>query len=208
MSCNYYMNGRREIPKEEVVKSIELLKKAGFFENYKQLSAEKTFDTIYELRKKEYREIFEGNYDPEMNLGPIDIAQYDKSKLLFLDLEADVFNGNEVYKFVINRFAELSGGKFNPIDINETWESNGGPIKISFVSDNQLTEFEPKYNNDWLHESVFTVCREKITEKKVRLVYCLGKDGYGYGQAVALMRLTESEQKILENGLNWKFETE
>ena len=49
---------------------------------------------------------------------------------------------------------------------------------------------------------------EKVADKKVRLVYCLGKDGYSYGQAIAIMRLTESEQEILENGLKWKFETE
>ena len=208
MSCNFYMNKEREIPKEEVLKSIEALKKAGFFKNYNNLSAEKTFDTIYELRKKEYSEIFESDYDPKMNLEPIEIAEYDKSKLLFLDLETDVFNGNEVYKFVINRFSELSDGKFKPTELKEVWESNSGPIKVSFVSDNQLTEFEPEYNNDWLHESVFNICRKKIADKNVRLVYCLDNDGYGYGQAIAIMRLTEFEQKVLETELNWKFETE
>jgi hypothetical protein len=202
------MNREREIPKEEVLKSIEVLKKAGFFKNYKNLSAEKIFDTIYELRRKEYSEIFESDYDPKMNLEPIEIAEYDKSKLLFLDLEADVFNGNEVYKFVINRFSELSDGKFKPTELKEVWESNDGPIKVSFVSDNQLTEFEPEYNNDWIHESVFNICRKKIAEKNVRLVYCLDNDGYGYGQVIAIMRLTESEQKVLETELNWKFETE
>lgn len=208
MSCNYYPNGERIIPKEEVINNIRLFKKAGFFKEWKNLSAEVTYDSLYELRKKEYKEIFESDYNPEMNLEPIEIAQYDQSKLLFLDLEADVFNGNEVYKFVINRFSELSDGKFNPTKLNETWESNGGPIKVSFVSDDEITEFEPEYNNDWLHESVFSICRKKIADKKVRLVYCLDEDGYGYGQAIAIMRLTESEQRILENGLKWKFETE
>ena len=208
MSCNFYPNDEQIIPKDEVVKSIGLLKKAGFFKIWKNLSAEETYDSIYELRKKEYKEIFERDYDPEMNLEPIMIAEYDKSKLLFLDLEADVFNGNDVYKLVINRFSELSDGRFNPTEVTEIWESNGGPIKVSFVSDNEITEFEPEYNNDWLHDSVFTICKEKLVEKKVRLVYCLDSDGNGYGQAVAIMRLTKSEQKILENGLNWKFETE
>ena len=207
MSCNFYPNNERIIPKEEVVKNIGLLKKAGFFNDCKKLSAEETYNSIYKLRKKEYKEIFESDYDPEMNLEPIMIAEYDKNKLLFLDLEADVFNGNNVYKFVINRFSELSDGKFNPIELTETWESNDGPIKVSFISDNELTEFEPEYNNDWLHESVFTICKKKLAEKEVPLVYCLGNDGFGYGQAIAIMRLTKSEQKILENGLNWKFET-
>jgi hypothetical protein len=208
MSCNYYPNGERIIPKEEVVNNIGLLKSAGFFKEWESLSANETYDSLYELRKKEYKEIFESDYDPKMNLEPIEIAEYDKSKLLFLDLEADVFNGNNVYKLVINRFSELSDGKFNPTELTETWESNGGPIKVSFISDNKITEFEPEYNNDWLHESVFTICKEKLAEKGVPLVYCLDNDGYGYGQAIAIMRLTKSEQKILENGLNWKFESE
>jgi hypothetical protein len=206
MSCDYNMYREKEISKEEVIKSIGLLKKAGFFENYKNLSATQTFDSIYELRKREFREILESDIDPTMNLGPIEIAEYDRSKLLFMDLEADVFNGNEVYKSVINRFSELSNGQFQPIEIKEVWESDEGPITVSFSSDNQLTEFVPEYNNDWLHESVFEVCRGKVAEKQVRLVYCLGKDGYGYGQAIAIMRLSKSEQIILEKGLNWKFD--
>ena len=206
MSCDYYMYREKEIPKEEVIKSIGLLKKAGFFENYKNLSATQTFDSIYELRKREFREILESDIDPTMNLDPIEIAEYDRSKLLFIDLEADVFNGNEVYKSVINRFSELSNGQFQPIEIKEVWESDEGPITVSFSSDNQLTEFVPEYNNDWLHESVFEVCSGKVAEKQVRLVYCLGKDGYGYGQAIAIMRLSKSEQIILEKGLNWKFD--
>ena len=208
ISCNYYPNGQRIIPKEEVVYNIGLLKKAGFFKQWKNLSSEVTYDSLYELRKQEYKEIFDSDYDPGMNLEPIEIAEYDETKLLFLDLEADVFNGNDVYKLVINRFSEISDGKFNPTELNEIWESNGGPIKVSFISDNEITEFEPEYNSDWLHESVFEICRKKVADKKVRLVYCLGKDGYGYGQAIAIMRLTESEQEILENELKWKFETE
>ena len=43
-----------------------------------------------------------------MDLEAIDLAAYDKKKVLFLDLEADVGKDNDVYVEVIKSYSELS----------------------------------------------------------------------------------------------------
>ena len=197
-----------KISKEEVVDNIEILRSAGFFENYKKMTDLEVFDTIHSLRKKRYSEIFEKPYDPRMDLDAIQLAGYDRTKLLFIDLEADVAMDNNIYVEVIKAFGILSNNQFEPTEIEEKWKSETGPIEVSFKSDSSFIKFKPEYQDDWLHESVFKICQEELERKNIRIADCLSDDGYGYGQAIAIMRLTEKEQKVLEKKLNWKFTSE
>ena len=207
-SCNSKSKDELRITKETVLSNIGILRNAGFFEVYKSMSDMEVYDTIYSIRKKRYSEIFEKPYNPRMDLDAIQLAEYDKTKLLFLDLESDVGMDNDIYIEVIKAFRTLSNEKFQPIEIKEKWKSETGPIEVSFKYDGSEIRFEPKYQDDWLHESVFQLCERELKRKNIRITYCLSDDGYGYGQAIAIMRLTEEEQKILENKLNWKFTSE
>ncbi len=204
-SCNLQPKKEGKISKEQVLENIQTLRNAGFFEVYESMSDLEVYDTIYADRKKRYSEIFEKQYDPGMDLDAIQLAEYDRTKLLFIDLEADVAMDNNIYVEVIKAFRILSNNKFEPTDIKEQWTSETGPIEVSFKSDGSLIKFEPEYQDDWLHESVFKICQEELERKSIRITDCLSDDGYGYGQAIAIMRLSEKEQKILENKLNWKF---
>ncbi len=208
ISCNSQSNNHVKIKKKEVLENIGILKTAGFFENYNSLSVSQIYDTIYSLRKREYSEIFKRPYDPGMELDAINLAVSDSTKVLFLDLEADVGKDNEVYIYVIKAFSQLSNNYFKPTEIKEYWESETGPIKVSFKSKGLLIEFEPEYEDDWLHGSVFNICEKEMKKDGIRIVDCLSDDGNGYGQAIALMRLSKEEQKVLESKLNWKFTSE
>lgn len=206
--CNSQQKKEVKITKEQVVKNIGILREAGFFDKYNGLSDLKIFDKIYELRKQYYSEIFERPYEPDMKLDAIQIAQTDESKCLFLDLEADVGKGNNVYAWIIKAYSQLSNGKFKPYDIKEKWETFEGPIEISFTANDSLVSFNPKYEEDWLHESVFKVCSNELVKRKIRTVDFLSDNGQGFGQVIAIMRLTIEEQNVLENKLNWKFAVE
>ncbi len=197
-----------ETTKDQVLKNIGILREAGFFEKYDGLSDVKIFDKIYDLRKQHYSEIFERPYEPDMKLDAIQIAQADESKCLFLDLEADVGKGNNVYEWVIKAYSRLSNGKFKPVEIKEKWESFEGPITISFVVHDSLISFNPEYEDDWLHESVFKICKRELANRKIRTVDFQSDNGQGFGQVIALMRLTKDEQNVLEKKLNWKFKPE
>lgn len=208
MSCNSNDKKVMKITKEKVIGNINVLRSAGFFEKYEELTNLQVYDSLYSIRKKKYSEIFKEPYDPGMELGVIELAEYDNTKLLFLDLEADVAKDNNVYINVINAFSKLSNNQFQPKEIKEKWESETGPIKVSFISNDSLVLFEPEYNSDWLHESVFTICQKELEKKNTRIVDCLSDDGMGYGQAIAIMRLSKDEQKILESKLNLKFSSD
>ncbi|MEZ0131666.1 hypothetical protein AB9T88_18550, partial [Flavobacterium sp. LBUM151] len=74
-----------------------------------------------------------------------------------------------------------------------------------FEFNNEMVKFKPKYSDDWLDSKIFEVCINQIKTKNIRIIECLRESKYGYGQCVAFMRLTETEQKILEKEYHYKF---
>ncbi|MHC0440948.1 hypothetical protein [Flavobacterium sp. 3-210] len=199
------MNSEKKISKENVIQNISILRKCGFFEKFKKLTDKEVLEELHTIRIDEYSKIFEKKYDPGMELDEFDLACLDKGKMVYLDLEFDVCGENNAYVDVIKMFSNLSNGSFNPRNITEKWQSPSGPITIEFQMDDEIIKFNPKYSEDWLDSKVFEVCNEKIKAKKTRIVECLGESDYGYGQCIVFMRLTETEQKILENNYKYKF---
>ena len=202
---NYKMNSEKKISKENVIQNISILRKCGFFEKFKKLTDKEVLEELHTIRIYEYSKIFEKKYDPGMELDEFDLACLDKSKMVYLDLEFDVCAENNAYVDVIKMFSNLSNGSFNPRNITEKWQSPSGPITIEFELNDEIIKFNPKYSEDWLDSKVFEVCNEKIKAKKTRIVECLGESDYGYGQCIVFMRLTETEQKNLENNYKYKF---
>lgn len=191
--------------KVKVIKNISTLRKSGFFKTYEHLNDSEIFERIHLERKAEYSRIFEKEYDPGMELDEFELACLDITKVLFIDLEADVCKENKVYTQVIKSFATLTNNIFDPKKIEEYWGGEEGAIEVIFETDDVKTKFSPEYKNDWLDEIIFKICEDKIEGKNIRLVNCLGDNEYGFGQAISIMRLTEEEQRILEDSFNWKF---
>lgn len=209
-SCNNLeskknINKEQKITKEKVIKNISILRKCGFFKSYEKLNDYEIFEKMHLERKAKYAKIFEKKYDPGMELDEFELACIDKTKAIFIDLEADVCRENKVYTKVIKAFSVLTNNVFNPKRIKENWIGETGPIEIEFELENIKSKFKPKYNDDWLDEIVFKVCEKKIKEKNITLVDCLGDSQYGFGQSILIMRLTRKEQNILQDNFNWKF---
>jgi hypothetical protein len=202
---NQNMIPEKKISKETVLKDISILRKCGFFQDLNKLNDEEVFKKLHLNRIEKYSEIFEKKYDPGMELDEFDLACLDKRKMIYLDLEADVCAENNVYTNVIKMFSNLSNGSFKPQNITEKWQSPSGPITIEFKLDDEIIKFNPKYSKDWLDSKVFEICQEKIKAKNTRIVECLGESRYGYGQNIAFMRITETEQKILKDNYKYKF---
>ncbi len=202
---NQNMIPKKKISKENVLKDISILRKCGFFEDLKKLNDEEVFEKLHLNRIEKYSKIFEKKYDPGMELDEFDLACLDERKMIYLDLEADVCAENNVYTNVIEMFSNLSNGSFKPQNITEKWQSPSGPITIEFKLDDEIIKFNPKYSEDWLDSKVFEICQEKTKAKNTRIVECLGESRYGYGQNIAFMRITETEQKILKDNYKYKF---
>lgn len=186
--------------KSEVVENIGILREVGFFEEYNELTNSELYDTIKEDRKKKFSKYVDfAKYPYGMDLSIEELVKENYNRVFYTDLEADVIKGNKVYVWVIESISKLSNGKFTPSEIKENWETESGPIEVSFKSDDSLIVYEPEYKDDWLDPSVFYVCRKEIEKRDVRIVECLFGDGF------TVMRLAEEEQSIIENKLNWQF---
>ena len=66
------------------------------------------------------------------------------------DPEADVCAENEVYSEVLPQWARISHGAFAPAGISEHWESDSGPITLSFQLGGQPASVSPNYQDDWI----------------------------------------------------------
>lgn len=203
ISCN--KESQKTFTKDEIIENITILRKNGFFKDYEKLSAAELFEKLHSIRKIEYSKLFEKEYDPGMELDELDLASLDETKVIYIDLEADVCKENKVYEEVIKMHSELTNNIFDPKNIKEIWHSQTGPIEVEFELDNEKIKFKPKYLDDWVDGIVFDICKEKIKEKNIRIVTCLGTEGLGFGQSIAIMRLTKEEQANLEKHFKWKF---
>jgi len=66
------------------------------------------------------------------------------------DPEADVCAENQVYREVLGEWAIISKGAFTPTSIREDWETDTGPVEVSFDLAGRLTKVSPAYENDWI----------------------------------------------------------
>ena len=151
------------------------LLRAGFFEKYTDKTDKEVIKILHKKRINDYTQLYKSYYDPGMSLSAIELASLDEDKMLYLDLEADVCNENKIYCEVIKMFDKLGKEDFNPTQISEFWESETGPIHVSFIVDSDTIKINPDFKDDWLHECVFIECQKQIERKgNYRLVYSLG----------------------------------
>jgi len=186
--------------------NLGILRKAGFFKDYEALSDVELMDTLRKKRKEEYSKMFGYDYEPQDFSHLTTLLSQDDRKFLDIDLEADVLNGNNVYVSVLEDFAKASNGHFSPTNIEEVWDSDEGPIKVSFSSNGQQIIFEPEYLDDWIDGRIFEVINEEM--KKVcneSFIVCLVPNDEWFGQNIIHVRLTEDEKQLLKEKLNWNF---
>ena len=189
-----------------MIDTLRILRKAGFFKQYNTLTENEILNKIQEERKDKYSKIFGYPYEPEKNLSDQELASQDTSKMLHLDLEADVCKENKIYSWLLTLLNELSGRKNIITDIFEEWEDETGPINVSFRLNGEMKFLIPEYNNDWVDpifiDNVLTEISKVINEP---FHVCLGPNEEWFGQDVNYMRLTQEERMILDENLGWKF---
>jgi hypothetical protein len=78
------------------------------------------------------------------------LLRYDEAAARHGDPEADVCEGNEVYVSTLEAWAKITNGAFAPTDIQEEWQSERGPIEVSFLLEGRSVTIKPKYQNDWI----------------------------------------------------------
>ncbi|GAB3750709.1 hypothetical protein [Spirosoma pomorum] len=185
---------------------LSTLRQAGFFKEFNDLS---DAELIAKLRQKKRNEHapdlgFDHELDSYSNIGHL-LAQDDK-KYIHIDLETDVALGNNIYISIIETFSNASDGHFLPTNSQEIWQSDEGPIQISFSSNGEEIGFELAYYEDWLDEEVFTYINKEMRKMTHEQFFiCVGPNEEWTGQTVVFIRLNDMEKHILEDKLKWIF---
>lgn len=189
-----------------MIDTLKALRQAGFFAQYGVQTDDEILNKIHEERKQRYSKIFGYPYEPERNLSDQELASQDTSKMLHLDLEADVCRENKVYSWLLKVLDGLSGRKNIITDIVEEWESETGPINVSFNLNSEKKFANPEYHDDWVDPNFINNILTEISKVINQSFHvCLGPNEEWLGQDVNYMRLTQEERKILCEKLNWKF---
>ena len=79
------------------------------------------------------------------------------------DPEADVCAQNKVYSKVLPQWANISCGAFTPSGIVEHWESDSGPIALTFQLNGHRVSISPHYEDDWIDLGVLQQINELIS---------------------------------------------
>jgi hypothetical protein len=128
--------------------------------------------------------------DPVLDLM---VAEQDRTRVWWRDLEADVIDGNEVYAQTLAEWSEISVGVFEPTDIAETWEGDQGPVTVSFTQGGTSRTLHPNYYDDFIDPGIIVGVNEAIAGADRRFEIHQPFDQSGF-----VMALTEAERQALE----------
>jgi hypothetical protein len=115
------------------------------------------------------------------------------------DPEADVCAENQVYTEVLSEWAHISRGAFAPADITEHWESDAGPVTLSFRLGGQPASVSPSYQDDWIDLEVLQQINALIAPSG-RQFECAGD-----GNFALVLCLTPDEKKAMQTQRNFPF---
>ena len=123
----------------------------------------------------------------------------DKEAVWFDDPEADVCRENKVYTRVLQEWARISRGAFNPSDIEEVWEGEQGPIKLRFTMNGTAHELSPAYQQDWLDLGVIEQLNALLKDADLSFAWALD------GNTAIVLALDARQQAELTTQRNFPF---
>jgi hypothetical protein len=141
-----------------------------------------------------------GDQTPDEPLLELFVAEQDSARVWWRDLEADVGPDNGVYTSTLEEWAAISAGTFTPSAIEETWQSDAGPVKVAFDLGGTAHVLEPEYLEDWIDPRIATPINELIAPSGRQLAFFKAFD-----QTAFVMALTKDERDALEDR-GWCFE--
>jgi hypothetical protein len=138
--------------------------------------------------------------EPDDPLLDLIVAQEDRQRVWWQDLEADVLDGNDVYVETLQGLAAISLGAFEPEGVRERWASGEGPVTITFSLADRAHEITPAYLEDWIDPGILVPINELIASAGRRFELYKSFD-----QTAFVMALTDAERQGLE-ARGWCFE--
>lgn len=181
---------------KKLVIFIDTVRSLDFFQAYSDLS---TSDLIVKLNDV-YKEDNFSDIEFDSKYMEIVILRMDKSRVWWNDLEADVCSGNDVYTWVLPSLAQISRGTLDISDVKEIWESDEGPINVTFKNKSVPCTITPNYSSDWIDLLILNDLNILLNSTDYRFEIFEPDD-----QMVEIILLTKDEKQKLVQLQEWVF---
>lgn len=184
---------------DDLVRILRVYRRLGFFcGRYSDLSDE-------ELAKRVTGDYY-AHWGQALDLSDpfveYELLALDEHRVWSADMEADVAMGNDVYKFTIEEWSDISRGLFKFEGVTETWVDEEGPVTVTFTDRGGQQQIKPRYMYDWM--DIPTLLREMN-----RLIQSQGKEhryeAVMLDQVICVTVLTPEEKQRLEVERGIKF---
>jgi hypothetical protein len=144
---------------------------------------------------KDWEKQFKQN-DPLIDLL---LLQYGSSKIWWQDTEADVLNGNNVYVQTLKQWATISEWVYAPTNIVESWQTDNGPVELSFDLNDTHQKIVPTYQQDYLDMDILKQINKLIPDSESKFEMLVAFD-----QAAFVLWLDKTEKASLVRR-GWRF---
>jgi hypothetical protein len=128
------------------------------------------------------------------------VAEQDRARVWWRDLEADVVDGNDVYVQTLDEWGDISAEAFAPTDIVVSWAGSDGPVTVEFAQGGATHDVSPAYLEDWIDPGILVPINELIADSGRRFELYKAFD-----QTAFVMALTDAERRGFE-ARGWCFE--
>lgn len=190
-------DGLPEPSEETVADRVSALRAIGFFVDRADATDDEIATEVAASIKAEWGDQI-GPADPLFDLL---VAGQDPDRIWWRDLEADVSDGNLVYQITLAEWGGISVGSFSPSAITERWDSDAGPVTVTFELDGTEHALQPSYLEDWIDLGILTGINELVASSGRRF------ESYrAFDQTAFVASLTADERLTLERDRGWCFE--
>lgn len=178
------------------VETIEYFRSLNFFERYKQLSTAELAGIVSDWLKQDWDEELES---PNILL-ELSLLSFDEDRVWWDDTEADVCRANLVYAKTLQAWRRISRGTFLPEEVEEHWETEEGPIEVSFTLTSQPVKLYPEYLEDYIDLNLLPQINKLIDKSNMQFELYQPFDQTGF-----VVVLTDQEKKMLQKKRSWRF---
>jgi hypothetical protein len=141
----------RPPPRMTARQVVEFYQQLGFLE----------FDSAENVLAQ-YQEQWGRPFDPRHSYNDEMLLGLDKARVAEGDPEADVAPGNIVYCETLAEWSAVSSDVFAPHHIEEHWQSDEGPITVSFFLGDERFAIDPFWCDDWLDLTILIPLNQLI----------------------------------------------
>lgn len=183
--------------------SVKYFRSMGFFDEYKSLTNKELENKLATLQAKDYSKLMYNDFD---------LLNWSKKIFWWIsDFEKDVMKGGNVYVKILKEWSNISRGIFRPENIKEIWESETGPIHVSFTLNKKTCTINPKYLDDYVDDTalkqIIILVNKILRESKYNYNFeiCSRIPGERL-EGLCVIVLSPEEKQKLEKERDWKFE--